>query len=52
MFRKQPAMIETRKGNGEWTFPVVGLEKPLVLDDHFLGMTPLNDVERERHGFK
>ncbi|KAI1407119.1 hypothetical protein F5Y13DRAFT_175692 [Hypoxylon sp. FL1857] len=51
MFRKQPALVETRIGKSEWTFPVVGLEKPLVLDDHFLGMTPLNDVERERHEF-
>ncbi|KAI1140023.1 hypothetical protein F5Y05DRAFT_411088 [Hypoxylon sp. FL0543] len=51
MFLRQPALIEMQGGNGEWRFPVTGLEKPLVLDDHFLGMTPLNDVEREKHEF-
>ncbi|OTA77633.1 hypothetical protein M434DRAFT_382717 [Hypoxylon sp. CO27-5] len=51
MFLKHPNLIETEKGISEWSIPVPGLEKPLVLDTHFLGMTPLNDVERETHKF-
>ncbi|OTA54770.1 hypothetical protein K449DRAFT_426090 [Hypoxylon sp. EC38] len=51
MFLKHPALIETEKGISEWNIPVPGFEKPLVLDTHFLGMTPLNDVERETHKF-
>ncbi|KAI1371116.1 hypothetical protein F4677DRAFT_450684 [Hypoxylon crocopeplum] len=51
MFRRLPALIEARQGDDEWKIPVDALEKPLLLDTHFLGMTPLNDVEREKHEF-
>ncbi|KAI0106570.1 hypothetical protein F4776DRAFT_645778 [Hypoxylon sp. NC0597] len=51
VFLKQPALVKTQKENGEWSIPIAGFEKPLVLDTHFLGMTPLNDVEREEHKF-
>lgn len=52
MFHKVPKLIEDEKEENEWKVPVVALEKPLLLDTHFLGMTPLNDVEREQHEFK
>lgn len=51
VFRKLPALIEARNDNDEWRVPVIALEKPLLLDTHFLGMTPLNDVEGEKHEF-
>lgn len=33
----------------EWTFPLGGLTDSLVLDTHFLGLTPLNDVSPQLH---
>ncbi|KAI1078377.1 hypothetical protein F5B20DRAFT_571625 [Whalleya microplaca] len=51
MFKKLPSLIARQDGN-EWKVPSVGLKDDLVLDTHFLGMTPLNDVQREqRHEF-
>ncbi|KAK3693303.1 hypothetical protein B0T22DRAFT_38122 [Podospora appendiculata] len=37
--------------NGEWTVPVAGLPKPLLLDHHFRGFTPLNEADPSRHQF-
>ncbi|KAI1451810.1 hypothetical protein F4805DRAFT_463413 [Annulohypoxylon moriforme] len=48
MFRKLPALVREENGNDEWILPVVGLEKVLILDTHFMGMTPLNEVEHEK----
>ncbi|KAH8745848.1 hypothetical protein BGZ57DRAFT_974359 [Hyaloscypha finlandica] len=38
-------------GNGERAFAVPGLAKPLILDHHFRGLTPLNEVSQERHQY-
>ncbi|KAI0879929.1 uncharacterized protein GGS22DRAFT_176360 [Annulohypoxylon maeteangense] len=51
MFRKLPALIEEQTENNEWTLAVVGLEKALIIDTHFMGITPLNDVEQEKCSF-
>ncbi|KAI1098378.1 hypothetical protein F4804DRAFT_324936 [Jackrogersella minutella] len=51
MFHKLPALLEAGEGNDKWEIPFPGLETPLLLDTHFLGMTPLNDVEQEQHKF-
>ncbi|KAK3335128.1 hypothetical protein B0T19DRAFT_350465 [Cercophora scortea] len=36
---------------GEWAVPVAGLPKPLLLDHHFRGFTPLNEVDPSRHQY-
>ncbi|KAI2465412.1 hypothetical protein F4781DRAFT_424824 [Annulohypoxylon bovei var. microspora] len=51
MFDKLPASIREHDGKTEWSFKVIGLETDLILDTHFMGMTPLNDVEQEKHEF-
>lgn len=33
----------------ERTFSIPGLRKALILDDHFQGLTPLNEVDQEVH---
>ncbi|KAI0179413.1 hypothetical protein GGR52DRAFT_305072 [Hypoxylon sp. FL1284] len=51
VFRKLPKLIEEQGDKNEWKVSVVALEQPLLLDVHFLGMTPFNDVKREQHEF-
>ncbi|OTB00978.1 hypothetical protein M426DRAFT_14959 [Hypoxylon sp. CI-4A] len=51
MFYKLPALLEREKGKNEWSIQVLALEEPLLLDTHFLGMTPFNDVESDKHEF-
>ncbi len=50
-FAKLPSAIESHIKKGEWKVEVDG-SPPLILDTHFLGMTPLNDVEAQRHDFE
>lgn len=38
--------------NAEHTVPVAGLAKPLLIDHHFLGLTPLNHVAEYDHTHK
>lgn len=38
-------------GNGERAFTIPGLAKPLILDEHFRGLTPLNEVNQEWHQY-
>ncbi|KAI1394448.1 uncharacterized protein F4822DRAFT_424925 [Hypoxylon trugodes] len=49
MFHRLPVLIEAHIDNNEWKIPTNGPEKSLLLDSHFLGMTPLNDVEKGEH---
>ncbi|KAI1211486.1 uncharacterized protein F4807DRAFT_472944 [Annulohypoxylon truncatum] len=51
VFKRLPALIETQKEQDTWDLKVLGFERPLVLDTHFRGMTPLNDVEEAKHEF-
>ncbi|RYC59593.1 hypothetical protein CHU98_g6631 [Xylaria longipes] len=51
MFHKIPALLSKQTDRCEWKLPVEGLEEPLILDTHFLGLTPLNDIESESHEF-
>jgi hypothetical protein len=39
-------------GNGERAFAIPGLAKPLILDQHFRGLTPLNEVNQEWHQYE
>ncbi|KAJ8119550.1 hypothetical protein ONZ43_g3523 [Nemania bipapillata] len=51
MFQKTPALLLDQADRQEWELPVRGLEEPLILDTHFLGLTPLNDIQSENHEF-
>ncbi|KAJ2992379.1 hypothetical protein NUW58_g2188 [Xylaria curta] len=51
MFRKIPALLLKKASRCEWELAVESLEEPLILDTHFLGLTPLNDIESESHAF-
>lgn len=56
-FKKLPSQIETEAQNrdkNEWTICGTWKGKPceLILDMHFRGMTPLNDVEEKSHKFE
>ena len=44
--------IELKPGQEEWAFSLPGLPKPLLLDQHFRGLTPLNDVNPETHKYE
>lgn len=46
-FRKLPTQLREHKES--WRFSVAGLSKPLILDTHFNGFTPLNDVGDFQH---
>lgn len=50
-FGKLPARVapDKEKPKAEWSFPVPGLERALLLDTHFLGVTELNDVSDAQH---
>ncbi|KAI1655243.1 hypothetical protein F4813DRAFT_368207 [Daldinia decipiens] len=37
--------------NGEWIFMNPALAKPLILDSHFRGLTPLNEIAPENHQY-
>ncbi|RWA11742.1 hypothetical protein EKO27_g3362 [Xylaria grammica] len=50
-FRITPILLREPSGRSEWILPVAGLKEPLILDSHFLGLTPLNDVQDETHEF-
>ena len=49
MFKTAPAVIGLDPNFTEWTFPVPGLESPIILDIHFYGLTPLNEVDDTTH---
>ncbi|RYP81097.1 hypothetical protein DL769_002153 [Monosporascus sp. CRB-8-3] len=44
-------VIETQLKKGEWMIEGRGLDGLLILDTHFLGLTPPNDVETQKHDF-
>jgi hypothetical protein len=53
-FKKPPFAPGARPENGvpEWSIPVLGLSLPLLLDSHFIGVTPLNDVPPSEHEYE
>ncbi|KAI0891157.1 hypothetical protein F4806DRAFT_506984 [Annulohypoxylon nitens] len=50
MFYRTPVLIRERDKEKEWKLSVMGFEDDLILDIHFLGMTPFNDVQSDKHG--
>lgn len=51
-FTKLPSAIERCLSDGEWTVEDAASNNSLILDTHFLGLTPLNDVRPERHDYE
>lgn len=49
--REPPALGLSLKG-GEYPISVAGLEKPLIIDHHFQGITPLNHVPDYEHKYE
>ncbi|VUC31189.1 unnamed protein product [Clonostachys rosea] len=44
-----PTSISEDQNGTEWAFPAAGLVHPVILDTHFYGLTPLNEVEETIH---
>ncbi len=51
-FRTTPVATGIATEDVEWKFPVPGLAKPLLLDHHFRGLTPLNEVSPVEHQYE
>ncbi|KAI0155141.1 hypothetical protein GGR57DRAFT_88992 [Xylariaceae sp. FL1272] len=51
MFLTTPTLILEQEAENEWILPIDGLTEPLILDTHFLGLTPLNDVDDAAHEY-
>ena len=49
MFRGPLPFLNRDGDDSECTFPIDGCTDSLILDSHFLGMTPLNDVAPNLH---
>jgi hypothetical protein len=51
-FAKLPSVIEAHMSQEEWKIKGPGLDGTLILDTHFHGLTPLNDVEAQKHAYE
>ncbi|PTB72047.1 hypothetical protein M440DRAFT_1405803 [Trichoderma longibrachiatum ATCC 18648] len=49
--RSLPDLVRAAPGAGEWQLPILALPKPLILDDTFYGLTPLNEVSEFQHRY-
>lgn len=50
MLTSLPSFINDNPDSHEWSLPKhPGVSNDLILDRHFLGLTPLNDVDRTSH---
>lgn len=47
-FSAPPSIVHTTTTEHTWRLPTPWLPEPLVLDDDFSGLTPLNDVDTEQ----
>lgn len=59
MFRKLPRLVTEQPEKTQWRISVAHSQgdasicpEDLVLDTHFQGFTPLNDVEPDKHDFE
>ncbi|KAK0724323.1 hypothetical protein B0H67DRAFT_102434 [Lasiosphaeris hirsuta] len=50
-FAKLPSVVQAQISRGEWKIEGSGLNNALILDSHFLGLTPLNDVGVHKHKY-
>lgn len=51
LYREPPALTSSLKG-GECSISVSGLERRLIIDHHFQGVTPLNHVPDYEHKYE
>ena len=51
-FARLPTLLSTPPGETEWIIQGHGLDGALILDTHFLGLTPLNEINAEQHHFE
>ena len=49
ILRKLPEVVREAPAAGEWQLPDLLLPKPMILDDTFFGLTPLNEVSESQH---
>lgn len=49
---KGHSVLNSMLNGGECTIPVPGLPKPLIMDHHFQGITPLNHVPDVEHKYE
>jgi len=52
MFNSTPSIITKNNGEKQWLVPRGVADAELLLDVHFLGMTPLNEVDSGHHKFE
>ena len=52
IFKRMPSALKGKNKKFELSIAVVGLPRTLILDRHFHGITPLNDVAAGRHKFE
>lgn len=52
IFHREPQALSSSLKGGECSFSVPGLEKPLIIDHHFQGITPLNHVPNYEHKYE
>lgn len=50
--RKLPEAVRIACTAGEWELHNGALPEPLLLDDTFYGLTPLNEVEQSQHQYE
>ncbi|KAL7938271.1 hypothetical protein V8C35DRAFT_276650 [Trichoderma chlorosporum] len=50
-FKKLPEAVGRDPGAGEWSLQDLTLAAPLLLDDTFFGLSPLNDVPEHEHRY-
>ncbi|KAL7894849.1 hypothetical protein HDV63DRAFT_406827 [Trichoderma sp. SZMC 28014] len=50
-FQKLPDVVSKNPTAGEWTLRAPTLAKPLLLDDTFFGLCPLNHVPEDEHQY-
>ncbi|UKZ73736.1 hypothetical protein TrVFT333_001386 [Trichoderma virens FT-333] len=48
-FNKVPNIVKDEPNKSQWKLQLPGLPNSLILDTHFLGFTPLNDVSGPQH---
>lgn len=51
-FATLPSAIKSNISQGQWKVGGLGLHDSLILDTHFLGLTPLNNVDPLKHGYE
>ncbi|CAG9984807.1 unnamed protein product [Clonostachys byssicola] len=49
MFKSTPHILDREPSQNQWDFTVAGLPRSIVLDTHFYGLTPLNEVDESSH---